>query len=200
MVLATRLMSCRTDDSRSGAPILPWKYLLATMLVAVCDQVLGASTSSWRKMVTPFSFPISATRFSHSTASKGDFFPSVKYREKARPFPVRAVFSAAASVVCEFPLNACFTVAICPSRALDPATVRGTLLFYSPASSRAPRFASGSGLKLAQLDSGLRERRQRKKDDCRAVVSPRASNANAPPSAGNPHAASRQVLRHLRAR
>src|SRR6266581_4320379 len=124
------------------------------MLVAVCDQVLGTSTSSWRKMVTPFSFPISAMRFSHSTASKGDFLPSVKYRGKGRPFLVRAaVFSPAASVACEFPVRACFTVAICPSRALDPANERGTLLFYSPAGDRGLRFASGSGLKLTQLDS-----------------------------------------------
>src|SRR6266849_2408280 len=126
MVLATRAISCRTEPSRPAVPDFPLKYLLATMLVAVCDQVFGTSTSSWRKMVTPFSFPMSATRFSHSTASKGDLFPSVKYRGKARPLPVRAaVFSTAASVACAFPLSACFTVAICPSRALDPAKVRG---------------------------------------------------------------------------
>jgi hypothetical protein len=39
------------------------------MLVAVCDQLFGTSTSSWRKIVTPFSLPITAARFSHSTAS-----------------------------------------------------------------------------------------------------------------------------------
>ena len=142
MVLATRLMSWRTDVSRSAVPILPWKYLLATMLVAVCDQVFGTSTSSWRKMVTPFSLPMSAVRFSHSTASKGDFSPSVKYRGKARPFPPCAgVFSAATSVAREFPPHACFTVAICPSRAWIPPAYRGTLLFYSPAQGKAPRFA-----------------------------------------------------------
>src|SRR6266478_7427712 len=108
IVLATRPISCRTDPSRWAVPGFPWKYLLVTMFVAVCDQPLGTSTSSWRKIVTPFSFPISAVRFSHSTSSKGDLLPSVKYRSKVRPFP--AVFSAAAPAA--FSLNACFTVAI----------------------------------------------------------------------------------------
>src|SRR2546426_7974681 len=121
MVLTTRPISCRTDPSRWAVPGFPWKYLLVTMFVAVCDQLLGTSTSSWRKIVTPFSFPISAVRFSHSTASKGDFFPSVKYRWKLRPFPApRAGFSAAVSVAGEFPLNACFTVAIRPSALSGP--------------------------------------------------------------------------------
>src|SRR2546427_615573 len=116
MVFTTRPISCRTDPSRWGVPGFPWKYLLVTMFVAVCDQLLCTSTSSCRKIVTPFSFPISAVRFSHSTASKGDFFPSVKNRWKVRPFPMpAAVISAAASVAGDFPLNACFTVAIRPS-------------------------------------------------------------------------------------
>src|SRR2546429_1901993 len=117
----SRPISCRTDPSRWAVPGFPWKYLLVTMFVAVCDQLFGTSTSSWRKIVTPFSFPISAVRFSHSTASKGDFFPSVKYRWKLRPFPApRAGFSAAVSVAGEFPLNACFTVAIRPSALWGP--------------------------------------------------------------------------------
>src|SRR5438876_3057873 len=121
IVLATRPISCRTDPSRWAVPGLPWKYLLVTMFVAVCDQLLGTSTPSWRKIVTPFPFPISAVRFSHSTASKGDFFPSVKYRWKLRPFPApRAGFSAAVSVAGEFPLSACFTVAIRPSALSGP--------------------------------------------------------------------------------
>src|SRR5260370_34224402 len=113
IVLTTRPISCRTDPSRWAVPGLPWKYLLVTMLVAVCDHLLGTSTSSWRKIVTPFSLPISAMRFSHSTASKGDLLPSVKYRSKVRPFP--AVFSAVTPAAVEFSLNACFTVAIRPS-------------------------------------------------------------------------------------
>src|SRR6266704_2653336 len=126
MVFTTRPISCRTDPSRWAVPGLPWKYLLVTMFVAVCDQLFGTSTSSWRKIVTPFSFPISAVRFSHSTASKGDFFPSVKYRSKVRPFPSPlAVFSAAASVAGDFPFNACFTVAIRPSALLGRPHSRG---------------------------------------------------------------------------
>src|SRR5499425_1544164 len=85
MVLATRPISWRTEPSRSLVPGLPWKYLLATMLVAVCDQFFGTSTFSWRKMVTPFSFPISAVRFSHSTASNGEILPSVKKRSNFNP-------------------------------------------------------------------------------------------------------------------
>src|SRR5713226_8249368 len=98
MVFTTRLISCRTDRSRSGFPGFPWKYLLVTMLVAVCDQLFGTSTSSCRKMVTPFSFPISAVRFSHSTTSKGDFLPSVKYLSKDRALTAApAVFSSSSS-------------------------------------------------------------------------------------------------------
>src|SRR5467141_2422402 len=136
MVLTTRPISCRTDPSRWAVPGFPWKYLLVTMFVAVCDQLLGTSTSSCRKIVTPFSFPISAVRFSHSTASKGDFFPSVKYRPKVRPFPAPpAPIFGAVSVARDFPFNACFTVAIRPS-ALQVPTRGGTLLFYSSAASR----------------------------------------------------------------
>src|SRR5947207_4474980 len=141
MVLTTRPISCRTDPSRWAVPDFPWKYLLVTMFVAVCDQLLGTSTSSWRKIVTPFSFPINAVRFSHSTASKGDFFPSVKYRWKRRPFPApRAGFSAAVSVPGEFPLNACFTVAIRPSALSGPHSRRENpliLLLCAPQRHRA---------------------------------------------------------------
>src|SRR5260370_8857746 len=109
------------------------------MFVAVCDQLFGTSTSSCRKIVTPFSFPINAVRFSHSTASKGDFFPSVKNRWKTKPFPVlAAVFSAAASMAGDFPLNACFTVAILASELWSPHPRADTLLVYSFASRRGP--------------------------------------------------------------
>src|SRR5713101_769542 len=54
-VFATRPISCFTELSRWLVPGFPWKYLLATMLVAVCDQDCGTSTLSWRKIVTPFS-------------------------------------------------------------------------------------------------------------------------------------------------
>src|SRR6266568_1488433 len=155
MVFTTRLMSCRTDPSRPGVPGFPLKYLLVTMLVAVCDQLLGTSTSSWRKIVTPFSLPISAVRFSHSTASNGDFFPSVKYRSKTRPLPAPpTVFAAAASVAGDFPLNACFTVAIRSSAPPGSPPKRGEPYYFTPLRPVVlPRFASGSGRKRTQLDS-----------------------------------------------
>src|SRR5882672_3883787 len=55
------------------------------MFVAVCDQPFGTSTFSWRKIVLPFSLPISATRRSHSTASNGETLPSVNFRWNSRP-------------------------------------------------------------------------------------------------------------------
>src|SRR6266851_2130598 len=156
MVFTTRPISCRTDPSRCGVPGFPWKYLLLTMFVAVCDQLFGTSTSSCRKIVTPFSFPISAVRFSHSTASKGDFFPSVNTRSKLRPFPVpAAVLSTAASVAGDFPLNACFTVAIRPSALLGPHSRGGSLYFTPLRPAEGPRLASESGLKLTQLQIRL---------------------------------------------
>src|SRR5580700_10352462 len=91
------------------------------MLVAVCDQFFGTSTSSWRKIVTPFSLPLSAVRFSHSTASNGEIFPSVKYLSKGRPWCAPAPeFSLVVSVIGEFPVHACFTVAILPSTTSSP--------------------------------------------------------------------------------
>src|SRR6266478_5877 len=129
MVFTTRPISCRTDPSRCGVPGFPWKYLLVTMFVAVCDQLFGTSTSSCRKIVTPFSFPINAVRFSHSTASKGDFFPSVKNRWKTKPFPV----------------------AIRASELWGPHPRGGTLLFYSSASRRGAALGFRAGLKFMQL-------------------------------------------------
>src|ERR1700720_222792 len=102
------------------------------MLVAVCDQLLGTSTPSWRKMVTPFSLPIRAVRFSHSTRSKGDFLPSVKNRSKNTPVPRPAgVFPDSTSVSSDLPFNADFTVAIVPPRlnSLSWEALIGALLF-----------------------------------------------------------------------
>src|SRR5262245_30974460 len=76
------------------------------MLVAVCDQFFGTSTFSWRKMVTPFSFPMSAVRFSHSTASNGEILPSVKKRSNFNP-----VACTAALVSVALPCMTGFTVA-----------------------------------------------------------------------------------------
>src|SRR5713226_5085176 len=96
MVSATRAISCRTEVSRSGVFGLPWKYFEVTMFVAVCDQDFGTSTPSWRKIVWPFSLPISAVRRSHSTASNGETLPAVKNRRNSRP--VRGRVPAAVSI------------------------------------------------------------------------------------------------------
>src|SRR3984957_7481182 len=112
MVLTTRPISWRTEDSRSLVLGLPWKYLLTTILVAVCDQFLGTSTPSWRKMLTPFSLPMAAVRFSPSTESNGEIFPSVKKRSNTRPAWVPAVLSGLTPVCSDFAFNAGFTVAI----------------------------------------------------------------------------------------
>src|ERR1700742_5019692 len=67
MVSTTRCTSCATLDSRSGEPRRPWKYLLATMFVAVCDHSPGTSTSRCSKMTEPLSFPIVAVLCSQVT-------------------------------------------------------------------------------------------------------------------------------------
>src|SRR5712692_1114905 len=131
MVSATRRMSCRTEVSRSCVLGLPWKYLLATMLVAVCDQLLGTSTFSWRKMVWPFSLLICAVRRSHSTASNGAVLPSVKNR--ANSSPLRPGVCAAAPV---FPLtvfwfNAIRVSAISPS-AQEGSPAAGEPCYFTP--------------------------------------------------------------------
>src|SRR5439155_10355862 len=68
-------------------------------------------------------------------------FPSVKNRSKTKPFPVlAAVFSAAASMAGDFPLNACFTVAIRASELWGPHPCEGTpfiLLLCVPQGCRA---------------------------------------------------------------
>ena len=74
---ATRPIICLTECSRSSEPIRPRKYFWATMLVAFCDQVAGNSTPGCSKAGVSGS-PISASRISHSTASKGCTPGSVK--------------------------------------------------------------------------------------------------------------------------
>src|SRR6266704_3372342 len=100
------------------------------MLVAVCDQPFGTSTSSWRKIVTPFSLPITAERFSHSTRLNGEILPSVKNRSNTSPVRTPAVVPSAAFVSSVFPFSACFTVAILFLHIQGPR-LGGTLLFYS---------------------------------------------------------------------
>ena len=147
------------------------------MFVAVCDQDFGTSTSSWRKIVTPFSFPIRAVRFSHSTASNGDFFPSVKYRSKTRP--LLSVFSEVIPVSSVLPFNAGFTVAI-PFLAFGPlgALARGTLSFYSSAFAKALRCISMLGGNQRNSIRRVRESGPTKKNT--AAVRPRYSLRETP--------------------
>src|SRR6476646_483203 len=99
------------------------------MFVAVCDQLFGTSTSSCRKIVTPFSFPIRAVRFSHSTASNGEVFPSAKSLSKGSPLCAPApLLSGLTSVIEDFPVSACFTVAIPFLRNLGLPLVAGNPL------------------------------------------------------------------------
>ncbi len=72
IVPATRSISWRTEVSRSGVPMRPWKYFWTTMFVAVCDQDFGTSTFFCSKIVSPFSDVIAAVRSSHSIASYGE--------------------------------------------------------------------------------------------------------------------------------
>src|SRR5437667_6275766 len=85
MVSTTRVMSCRTPDSRSGVPIFPCRYFEATMLVAVMDQSLGTSTFFCSKIGAPCASVMSAVRSSHSTSSYGDTPALVKNRLKVSP-------------------------------------------------------------------------------------------------------------------
>src|SRR5579884_643853 len=148
MLLTTRPMSWRTEPSRSLVPGLPWKYLLATMFVAVCDQLLGTSTSSWRKIVTPFSLPISAVRFSHSTLSNGEIFPSVKNRSNTSP---RTPVSGEACASNDLPLSAGFTVAILFLHTPEFRHVRGTPIVYSSARGRVCATQKSPSQKVRRL-------------------------------------------------
>src|SRR5207244_11495798 len=92
IVVATRPMSWRTLDSRSGDPFLPWKYFEATIFVAVIDQPFGTSTFFCSKITSPDSLVIAAVRYSHSTASYGEIPSRLKYRRNSSPFLVSARF------------------------------------------------------------------------------------------------------------
>src|SRR5579875_59033 len=82
---ATRVTRARTPLSRAGVPTPPWRYLLATMLVAVMDQVEGTSTSFCSKMSLPFQSWMTASRFSQVSSSKGETPGRVKWRVKRKP-------------------------------------------------------------------------------------------------------------------
>src|SRR5260221_3984125 len=179
-VSTTRPINWRTEVSRSEVPGLPWKYLLATILVAVCDQPLGTSTFSCLKIVAPFSLPMRAVRFSHSTLSKGETLPSVKYRSNTRPWACPAVSTdfAASS---ELPFNACFTVAILiPPRNGFPTCERGTLIFYSPGEQGATFPPENATKFVVRMED----------------VPPKSSKkTNALPNAGEVHTAEQQTPR-----
>src|ERR1700749_4035275 len=89
---ATRETRARTPDSRSGVPTWPWRYLDATMLVAVMDQEEGVATSFCSKMILPLKSWMTASRFSQVSSSKGETPGLVKWRSKWRPAPTRGAF------------------------------------------------------------------------------------------------------------
>src|SRR3954470_18984369 len=91
MVSTTRWTSCATLFSLSGEPIRPWKYLLATILVAVCDHSAGTSTSRCSKMTEPLSLPMVAVRSSQLIKSYG-VLPASSFAVKKRgnDTPVRS--------------------------------------------------------------------------------------------------------------
>ena len=71
---ATRETRARTPSSRAvspapGVPLKPWRYLLATMLVAVTDQSAGTSTFFCSKMSLPFQSWMTASRRSQVISS-----------------------------------------------------------------------------------------------------------------------------------
>src|ERR1700682_2481872 len=119
------------------------------MFVAVCHQLLGTSTPSCLKMVTPFSLPINAVRFSHSNKSNGEV-PSVKYLSNTIPRPAPDSFSGL-TVPTVLPFNADFTVAILIPPATVPLVLTGNLSLKF-----TPLFVQGRCTQLPplQLDSG----------------------------------------------
>src|SRR5580704_8673441 len=130
------------------------------MLVAVCDQPLGTSTSSWRKIVLPFSLPISATRRSHSTASNGEVRPSVKYRSNSRPVRT-STSSGVVAPVCRvvFWFKAIFVCDIIASAQVGSPAQREPL-YFTP---EMLGLGAGSSLILSRppLDSILSARNSR---------------------------------------
>src|ERR1700753_160480 len=92
---ATRETRARAPDSRSGGPTWPWRYLEATMLVAVMDQEVGVSTSFCSKMILPLKSWMTASRFSQVSSSKGETPGLVKWRSNLRPEPNRSDFAVA---------------------------------------------------------------------------------------------------------
>src|SRR6185437_11688436 len=103
-----------------------------TIFVAVCDQDLGTSTFSCRKITWPLSFPIRAVRRSHSTLSKGDTLPSVKRRWKSSPLARRAIFSVCMGVFKAVRVSAisASAPAVLPPNSWPGRRLGGASLFY----------------------------------------------------------------------
>jgi hypothetical protein len=99
----TRAIRPRTLLSRSGVPIWPRKYLLATMFVAVWLQVDGVSMLCCSKTGRPRSSLMTADRISHVTSSNGCTPALVKYLWYVRPWG--AAFLAASASVFARPLG-----------------------------------------------------------------------------------------------
>src|ERR1051326_650389 len=80
-------MSWRTEDSRSGVPMWPRKYLETTTFVAICDQNFGISTPVCSKTTSPRSLVMTALRVSHSHVSQTSTPDRVKKRSTPIPPP-----------------------------------------------------------------------------------------------------------------
>src|ERR1700720_1151620 len=135
-------------------------------------------------MVTPFSLPISAVRFSHSTASKGEVLPSVKYRLNTSPVFSPVALSAPSPVCSDLPCNAVLTVAIYSLRApgLPPAEGGHPIIILLPFWRRR----CSQSQRRRQLDSRVRRVTKQKIRPRLAVESGRKTGAkrNALPRAG----------------
>jgi len=125
-----------------SAPRLPVEILAGPMSSPSATS-LRTSTSSWRKMVTPFRFRSARCAFPFHGVERR-LLPSVStLEEQTRPTPL-ALFRS--YIRCrDFPPSACFTVASVPPRLRAPS--RGEPSILSSASSRGPKCrALGSGL------------------------------------------------------
>src|SRR6185436_10366170 len=116
MVSTTRPISCLTERSRSGEPTWPRKYFETTMLVACCDHGFGISTPRCSKTSAPFSLPMTASRSSHSTWSKGSAPAVEKNRGKSRPGEAWVLRLRAVSGLSVLPVD---ELTACPAGAAD---------------------------------------------------------------------------------
>ena len=85
MVSLTRLMSWRTERSRSESPTRPRKYFAATRLTACSDHVAGASMFFWAKTARPSALSMRASWERHSKPSNALSPGPVSTRWKVRP-------------------------------------------------------------------------------------------------------------------